>query len=140
MTDVWGGSWGTSWGTSWAEAAEAEVTLPVKKFFVTPRRVRGVNRFIAYEDGVELVQFDYRAWAQENGDVSSVTWTVEDGQVAISSETLSANVAQAKFTTTERGGSLVKIKAVSSGGTDIQFVRVMCRAPNRFVDDYGMCA
>ncbi len=112
----------------------------MKIFYVTARDQRKINKFGAYEGGAELVKFDWSAWAEENGALTSVTWAVQDGSAAISSETLSSSVAQAKVTTSQRGWSLVKLTAASASATDIQYFRVLCSKPNQFIDDYGMCA
>ncbi len=140
MANVWGGTWGSSWGLSIGEAAEVVEGLPVRTFYATAVRVRGVNRYETWQGGAELIQFDWSSWAQDNGAVTSVAWTVVDGTAAISSETLTSNVAQAKITTADQGRSLIKIVATSANGIDPQFIELLAKNPNSYIDDYGMCA
>lgn len=127
-------------GLSIGEAVVPEETLPVRLYYATARRVRGANRFVAYKGGMELIKFDWTAWAAENGALSSVVWLVEHGDITVSSETLTSSVAQAKLAFNEIGSGLIKLTATSTGGVDIQYLQIMTKRIGAFADDYGLCA
>ena len=64
--------------------------------------------------------FDFTPWEEDNNTITSATWTVEVGQAVISNETLTSGILTALITTSESGGSLIKL--VATTGTQIKSI------------------
>lgn len=97
-----------------------------------------IRNILAFKPGAETVKFDFSPWAEDNGSVSAVTWTVKSGQAAIANKTLASNVAQAVITTSESGGSLIQIKATAGNNVYITHLDILAKDPYRITDDYGL--
>ena len=108
----------------------------MRTYKVIPRR-SNLERMVSFKDKAETVKFDYGAWAEENGTVTAVTWTLKSGSAVISGTNLSANVATAVITTSEVGGSVIKVKATTGSNIDIAHLDVFTKDPDRIVNDYG---
>ncbi len=106
---------------------------------VTANRNREIWQLLAFEDGAETVQFDFSPWADDNGNVSAVTWTVKSGEAAISNESLASNVASALITTTEQGKSLIQLKVTAGNNIYVTHLEVKAKDPRLPQNDYGLC-
>lgn len=111
----------------------------MKKFVIRANDPIQVRCQLAMKDGVETVQFDFSPWAEDNGNVSAVTWTVESGNAGVSGEALASNVASAQITTSNQGGSMIRLKAVGTTDTKVINLRVYAKDPRQAADDYGFC-
>lgn len=84
------------------------------------------------------VSFDFSPWADDNGAITSATWSIVSGSATISGEALSGNVASALITTASAGPTLVKILAVGATHTKRINFRVFAKDPQNWpVWDYG---
>lgn len=81
-------------------------------------------------------EVDFSPWSEKYGTVTSVTWTVESGQAAVSGETLSSNVATANVSTSKEGKSLVRIKATTGTLTKSFYLSILAYDPDEEFDDY----
>ena len=106
-------------------------------FFVTQRGRQQVYQGISYKGMVQTASFDFSQWAEEEGALTSVTWTVEDGDATIASEALSSSVATAVITTSNEGPSLIKLAATNGTQTTIAFLQILSKNPAVSVYDYG---
>lgn len=94
----------------------------------------------AYKSDVKTYQIDFAPWAEDNATVTSVTWTVESGDVAVSGNALSSNVATANITMTDTGKALVKIQATAGSLKKSVYLDIKVNDPDTFFDnDYGIC-
>lgn len=85
-----------------------------KKYVITAFDNPDSFKDTALKDGVDLYEIDFSPWAEENGDITSVTWTVKSGTVGIDNEALADSVAQAQLTFSDWGGQLVQVKATNA--------------------------
>lgn len=92
-----------------------------------------------FKDGAETIQFDYSPWAEDNGDVTSVTVTVESGDAGVSNENLADNIQSMLVTTTQEGWSLLKLFATDGTNKDVQYLEISVKDPQRQISDYGRC-
>lgn len=83
--------------------------------------------------------FDYSAWAADNNDISSMTWTIKAGQATISDETLTSNVAQANISFPEEGRSLIQVTADTGTQVYVSYIDIASKDPEILTDDYGVC-
>lgn len=111
----------------------------MKTYYVPAQRVTRMQQRVFFEGGAETIRFDYSGWADDNGTVTSVTWTLDSGDAAISSESLSSNVASALITTSSEGRSLIKIAATDGTNIDIQWLDISSKDMMLQSDDYGLC-
>lgn len=86
---------------------------------------------------VEPVTLDFSPWAEDNGNVTTVTWTVDSGNAAVSGEALTSNVASAVVTTADAGQSMLIVKGTGATHAKPIYVRVVARDPGVLVYDYG---
>lgn len=111
----------------------------MQTYNVTARRSRQTERLLAFKGGAEAVEFDFSAWADDNGTVTAVTWTLKSGQAAISGQTLTSNVASALITTSEQGASLVQIVATAGSNKYVANLEIRAKDPEYPSQDYGLC-
>lgn len=96
-------------------------------------------RDVGFKDGAIRYAFDFSPWEEDNGAVTSVTWTVKSGSATVSADTLSSSVARALVTFGDAGGSLIQIKAVTAAnGTYVAYLDVLAKDPNGGTNDYGL--
>ena len=112
------------------------------EYTITAEKNPEIFRDVAMKDGKKTYSFDFKPWAEETHDISTVTWTVKAGQVAISGAALSSNIASALATFSEEGGNLIQIKAATaSNETYIAYIDVLAKDPNVLTNnDYGLFA
>lgn len=111
------------------------------EFTLTAENNPEVFRDIAMKDGKKTYSFDFKPWAEDNHDITTVTWTVKAGQAAVSGQALTSNVASALVTFSQAGGSLIQIKGeTASNEVYVAYLDVLAKDPNAaVVDDYGLC-
>lgn len=108
-------------------------------FVVTSTRNQQIFKDVGFKDGAIKYSFDFGPWADDNGSVTSVTWTVKAGSATVSGEALTSNVATALVTFGDTGGTLIQIKAVTtSNGTYIAYLDVLAKDPQSGTNDYGL--
>lgn len=111
------------------------------EFIITAENNPQIFYDIAFKDGVKTYSFDFKPWAEENHDVTTVTWTVKSGQATVSGEALTSNVATALVTFSQAGRSLIQIKAATaSNETFIAHLDILAKDPQAIVNDYGLCS
>lgn len=112
----------------------------MKSYFVTATRTRRTSSRLAFEGGVETINYDYTPWSQDNGTVTAVVVTVETGDAAVANETLASNVKSFTVATSNFGSSLIKLVATTAGNNiDVQFLRVVAKDPQLLaLNDYGL--
>ena len=71
--------------------------------------------------------FDFTPWEEDNSTITSATWTVEAGQAAITSKTLSSGIITSLITTTESGGSLIKLVATTSAQIKVVWLDILAQ-------------
>ena len=109
-------------------------------FYVMDKTRQQVRQWLQFKGDIKSLSVDCNSWADDNGAVTTATWSVENsGQASISGQTLVDNVASALITTTEAGWSMLKL--VVTDGTHTEAIYIKCRAkdPQTYTsDDYGM--
>lgn len=108
------------------------------EFYVTANRKPD-----QYSDNVSLndavtYSFDFSPWAEDNSNVSSVTWTVESGQAAVSGQALASNVASALLTFSSSGKNLISILATTATQKKKIWLETYVKDVNIYPDDYGL--
>ena len=90
----------------------------------------------------ETLNIDFSAWAEDNAELTSATWTVVSGTATVDGQSLATNVASARITTTLAGTSHIKLSATDGTHTKTVFILVMAKDPSVIysVSDYGFVA
>ena len=108
-----------------------------KEIFITARKdVTEPYKDRIYKGDVKTYRFDFRAWAEDNNNLTGVDWVVESGQASVSSEAHSSNVATANITATESGRSLIKVQATDGTLVKTAYLDLKIFDPEVFIDDY----
>jgi len=89
-------------------------------FVITSENNPQLFRDVTSKSDAVTYSFDFTPWEEDNSTITSATWTVEAGQAAITNKTLSSGVITSLITTTESGGSLIKL--VVTTATEIKTV------------------
>jgi len=110
------------------------------KFFVLNEQREQVRRILHFKGDIKSHSVDFSSWADDNANVTSVTWTVENGQASIGTEALSSNVASIILTTTEVGWSMLKAVATDGTHSEAVYIKVLAKDPQivSAIDDYGL--
>lgn len=106
-------------------------------YTITANRNRQKFGLLAFEDQAQTVRVDFSPWSDDNGSVSTVTWTVDSGNAAISNEDLSSNVAEAVITTSDIGNSLIKLEATAGNNNEVVYILVHAKDFQAIHWDYG---
>jgi hypothetical protein len=111
------------------------------EFILTAENNPEIFRDVTFKDAKKTYSFDFTPWAEDNHDVTTVTWTVQSGQAAVSGQALTSNVATALVTFSQAGRSLIQVKgATASNEVFIAHLDVVAKDPEAvFIDDYGIC-
>lgn len=108
----------------------------MKTFYITNRNLREVKQHKQKKGQSELIRFDWSAWAEDNGTLTTATWVLESGSASIAGESLTSNVGQAQITTAETGTSLIKVTATDGTDIDVQYLEVRAFEPQTDNLDY----
>ena len=112
----------------------------VLTYVVTANRNRQTERALGFKGERVSVKFKLGPWEDDNGAVSTVTWTVKNGQASIGSEALSSSIASAVLTLSEIGHTVIEFKAAGADNTHVQYLNVLTKRHKTYGEDYGMWA
>ncbi len=113
--------------------------MPVEKI-----KIKAFRNQIQFKDSVSIsaaktYQIDFKAWAEENNNVTAVTWEVKSGQATISNTALTSNVASALITFSQVGSNKIKITGTTSSQVYVVWLDVLVKDPNEDeISDYGL--
>jgi hypothetical protein len=108
------------------------------EFVITAENNPQIFRDVQFKDGAITYSFDFSPWAEENGTITTVTWTLKAGDAAISGQALSSNVATALVTFSNAGGNLMQVKATNGTETYVAYLDALAKDPAASVNnDYG---
>lgn len=97
-----------------------------------------VRRLLLFKGDVKSLSVDLSPWADDNGTVTTATWTVESGQAILSNKTLTSNVAACLVTTTEADSGMIKLVATDGTHSEAIYIRYVTKDPQAVAtDDYG---
>lgn len=105
----------------------------------TRQQIRQVLRM---KGDIKKISVDCNSWKDDNGTVTTATWTVESGTVSIGTEALSSNVASMILTTSTAGKSMIKLVITDGTHSEALYIRIVTKDPNIVsnVPDYGLQA
>lgn len=93
---------------------------------------------VVSEGDVIRYEFDFTAWQEDNSTITSASWVVESGDVAVSGQALSSGVLSALITAANAGRALVSVLASTANEKKKVWLDLRIADPNCFiVDDYG---
>ena len=101
----------------------------MKEYVVKYNRSQQLQNLFAYIGEAQTVKFDLTPWEEDNGSVSSVTWSTKAGDAAISNESLTSSIASAVITMSSEGASLIKLTATTGTNTHVTYIRVVSKDP-----------
>jgi len=110
-------------------------------FFIMDETRQQVRQMLHFKgDTSKRHTCDFSSWADDNGDVTAVVWTIESGQASISSEALANNVATIRVTTSEAGNSMLKAIASNANQSEAVYARLRAKDPQTIeaIEDYGL--
>lgn len=82
-------------------------------------------------------QFDFTPWQEDNDTISSISWTVESGQAAVSNQTFLSGVSTALLAFPEDGRSFITVLATTPTVKKKLWLVVEAKDVMLFTDDYG---
>ena len=109
-------------------------------FYITDQNRQQVRQRLQFKGDVKSLSVDFNPWADDNGTVTSVTWSVESGNATIGTEALSSNVASSIITTSESGNSMIKLVATDGTHSEAVYIKVLTKDPQSIYSvttDYG---
>ena len=109
--------------------------MPASKIKVRAFRNQESVKDTVNIDSAKTYEIDFSPWAEEFNNVTTVTWTVKNGQAAVSGETLSSNVATALITFNTEGRNLIQIKGDSGTEISVVYLDILVKDPETF-DEY----
>lgn len=74
---------------------------------------------------METISFDLSPWVEDNGTVTTATWTLKTGNVSVGTSSLSSNVTSAKITASDLARARIQITATD--GTDTVSVTLLIK-------------
>lgn len=89
-----------------------------------------------YIGEVEKYEFDFSAWAEDNANLTSVAWSIEEGEGSIANEALTSNVASATISKSQEGKCLVSITGTAGTQTKKVYLSIKAYDPTGDINDY----
>ena len=108
------------------------------EYVITAENENKVFRDQTFKDEALTYSFDFSPWAEDNGTVTTVTWTVKSGSATVSGTALASNVATGVVTFGGTGSNLIQIKATNGTETKIVYLDALAKDPQSGTIDYGM--
>lgn len=107
------------------------------EFFITSRNNPRKFSDVSFKDAATQYSFDLTQWSEENGDITSATWEVVDGQCTVSGASETSNVCTALVSFGEPGGNLIKVVATTGSEIYVAYLDVLVCDPTTANSDYG---
>lgn len=98
-------------------------------YYIGSDRPQRVTSVLTMLGDIQTITLDFGVWADDTSAVTSVTWTTESGQAAISSASVTSSVATATLTTSTAGRSMVKAVATNGTQSIAVYIPVVCKDP-----------
>ncbi len=111
--------------------------MPTTFIVVSENNLQAFND-VSFEDATITYQFDFSPWAEDNNTVTSVVWSVEQGDATISNESLTSNVAEAQVNFPSNGGSSIKLVADTGTEKYVVWLNITAKSPRNPVNDFGL--
>lgn len=114
------------------------MTAATNKITVKAFEGQRVFKDVVNINSAKTYKINFKPWAEENNDVSAVSWTVKAGQSTISNESLSSNVANALITFGNVGLQLIEVKATTASEVFIWYLEVLVKdlSADLYFSDY----
>ena len=106
------------------------------KYYVRDNDQQEARRYRAVKGEANTASFDFSPWTDDNGAITSATWTVRSGNAAVSGEALASNLATAVITTASSGMSLIEIKGAGATNSKIAVLEVYAVDPDAPLGTY----
>lgn len=96
-----------------------------------------------FQDNVSIDQaksytIDLTAWAEENNNITTATWSNENGTASISNESLTSNIISALITFTNSETNLIKVVLNTGTQTLVLWIKILVDDPERNItNDYN---
>lgn len=112
----------------------------MKKFYLMSDTRQQVRRYLTLKGDVKKLVLDCSSWADDNGNVTVVTPSVESGQASIGTATLASNVWSAPITTSQVGLSVIKLLIKNASYTEAVYIHTLTKDPKAATgySDYGI--
>lgn len=108
------------------------------KFTVRHNDREDLRTIRTIKGAIQALEVDFAPWADDNGALTSATWSVLSGNATISSTALASSSATATLTTADEGNSVIEVKGINASYTQPIRIRVYAKSPQAFpVNDYG---
>lgn len=109
-------------------------------YFIGAETRQEIRKILQYKGDVRKHTLDFNVWADDNANVTGVTWTVESGQSSIGTETLVSNVAGMILTSSEPTSGVLKAVATDGTHSEAIYFQYLVRDPQNFaqIPDYGL--
>lgn len=99
-------------------------------FVIDSQTRQQVLRILQFAGDVVTHRLDFNPWADDNGTVTSVTWTVESGSASIAGSALSSNTASTRVTTTDADSGIIKAVATDGTRSKAIYIYYVCKDPS----------
>lgn len=107
-----------------------------RKYYITAEENPNIVKDQFNINSKRSYSLDFSPWAEDNNNLSSVTWTVKTGQASITSETLSSNVVTANIEATQEGRNIIEILADTGTEKYSTYLDLYVRDPNKVNNEY----
>lgn len=107
-------------------------------YIVKSNRNKQRRDMLAFKGESQTVQYDFSPWEADNGTVTTVVWTLKNGQAGITNESLSSSIASALITTSQSGVSMIKLTATAGNNIFVTHLRIVAKDPQTRIHDYGI--
>lgn len=102
----------------------------MKQIFIKSKNNDLLFKDLVAVNDAKTYQVNFNQWAKSiNDDVSSVSWSVENGQATISNTTLTDNVASALITFNGIGRVFIEIKAITATEIKTIWLDILVKDP-----------
>ena len=109
-------------------------------FYIMDKNRQQVRQLLMFKGDIKSLSVDLSSWADDNGNVTTAVWTVENGQAVIGTKAINSNVVSCIVTTANPGWSMIKLVASNSTYSEAIYIKCKAKDPQAFMlDDYREC-
>ena len=106
-------------------------------FYLLDNPAQQTLQRIQFKGDVKSLDVDCSPWADDNGTVTTATWSVESGSASIGTEALASNVASMLLTTSVADSGVIKLVVTDGTHSEALYINYIVKDPQAYpTDDY----
>jgi len=104
-----------------------DTPLALINYVIPTNRRLEIRKIFSFKGEVHSINFELAPWEEDNGVVTSATWTVKSGKATIANKLLLANQAYSEITTAFTGTSLIELTLTAGSNVFVTHLEIQAK-------------